>query len=365
LYPTGGHSGCSVLAEMEAIEIEREPQPVQLRVLRFLTILIILGLVVHFVLPRLESVEGAIDTMRTLAPWAIAFALLCESLSYVANGSLLQSVIALGGERISLRRAAVIELGAGTVALVAAGSLGFGAAIYRWTRDDGISRETAMLASWLPSVFDSLTLVIFALIGAVELLLRHQLSRATEIALAIVIAALGGGVATVIALLAREDWMNAVTLRATRWIKRIRPSADESLLMDVAEHASRAWSTMRAGGWARPAICSLLFLVFDVLALRYAFLAAGQHLFISTILAGYGVPLLLGRSSFLPGGIAVVEVAMAALYGGLGVPGNVAVVVVLTYRLISFWLPALVGIPIAIALESRRRRAGQRGEVRA
>jgi len=122
---------------------------------------------------------------------------------------------------------------------------------------------------------------------------------------------------------------------------------------------------MRAGGWARPAICSLLFLVFDVLALRYAFLAAGQHLFISTILAGYGVPLLLGRSSFLPGGIAVVEVAMAALYGGLGVPGNVAVVVVLTYRLISFWLPALVGIPIAIALESRRRRAGQRGEVRA
>ena len=75
------------------------------------------------------------------------------------------------------------------------------------------------------------------------------------------------------------------------------------------------------------------------------------------LIAGYGVPLLLGRSSFVPGGIAVVEVAMAALYGGLGVPANVAVVAVLTYRLISFWLPAAVGIPVAIALQSRRARA--------
>ena len=49
--------------------------------------------------------------------------------------------------------------------------------------------------------------------------------------------------------------------------------------------------------------------------------------------------------------------AMAALYGGLGVPANVAVVAVLTYRLISFWLPAAVGIPVAIALQSRRARA--------
>ena len=149
-----------------------------------------------------------------------------------------------------------------------------------------------MLASWLPSVFDSLTLVVFALIGAVELLLKHQLSKTTEIALAIVITALGGAVATVIALLVREDWMNAVVLRATRVIRRIKPSADESLLVDVAEHASQAWSTMRNGGFFRPAISSLLFLTFDLLCLRYALLAAGQHPYISTVLAAYGVPLL-------------------------------------------------------------------------
>jgi uncharacterized protein (TIRG00374 family) len=333
---------------------DREPRPVRLQLLRIVPAVIVLGLLVHFILPRLGSVEDSIDALDTLKPWGIVLALVFETLCYVANGALLQSVVHLTGERMSLRRAAAIEIGAGTVSLVAAGALGFGAAIYRWTRDSGVSRDAAMLASWLPPVFDSITLALFALIGAVELLREHQLSRTTEVALTIVIATLAFGVATIIVLLARNDWMTAIALRITRLIKRIRPAADESLLMDAADRAARAWRRMRRGGWVRPTLSSLLVMTFDFLCLRYAFLAAGQHLFITTLLAGYGVPLLLGRSSFLPGGIAVTEVAMAAIFGGLGVPAGPAVVGVLTYRLISFWLPAVIGIPIAIALQSRR-----------
>jgi uncharacterized protein (TIRG00374 family) len=160
----------------------------------------------------------------------------------------------------------------------------------------------------------------------------------------------------VIVLLARNEWMAAIAERVTGLIRRLRPSAEDSLLIDAAERAGQAWQTMRSGGWLRPACSSLLVLTFDLLCLRYVFLGLGQHLYITTLIAGYGVPLLLGRSSFVPGGIAVVEVAMAALYGSLGVPANVAIVAVLTYRLISFWLPALIGIPVAIALQSRRAR---------
>lgn len=333
-----------------------EPRPVRLRLLRFLPTLIVLGLLVHIILPRIGSFEVAVQTMRTLMPWGIFMALGFEALSYVANGALLQSIVSIGGGKMRLTRAVQIEIAAGTVALVAAGSLGFGAAIYRWTKDSGVRRETALLTSWLPTVFDAITLAIFALIGALALLIHHQLSRTTEIALGIVITGLAAVVGTVFALLIREDWMNVIAVRATRLIKRIRPTADESVLHDVVEHAAETWHTLRRGAWIRPAIFSLLVLTFDLLCLRYSFLAARQNLFISTIAAGYGVPLLLGRASFLPGGIAVIEVAMAAIYGGMGVPAAVAVVVVLTYRLLSFWLPSVVGIPIAIRLESRRRR---------
>jgi uncharacterized protein (TIRG00374 family) len=315
-------------------------------------VLLVLGLLVHFLLPRLDTIQDSLQTMRTMAPWAIGLSLLMEVLSYAANGALLQSVIQLAGEKMSFRRAAAIEIGAGSVALVAAGALGFGAAIYKWSRNRGLSADAAMLASWLPSVFDAAALIIFALIGGIELLFMHRLSRVTVVALSIVVTVLSVAIAGAIVLLARNDWLRAIAEKVARIIKRFRPRWDETNLIAAVESASETWKNMRSGGWLLPAGCSLLNLTFDLLCLRYAFLAAGQPLHLSLLLAGYGVPLLLGRASFLPGGIAVVEVAMTALYGGLGVPASVAVVAVLTYRLISFWLPAIIGIPIAVTLQT-------------
>jgi len=332
-----------------------EDRPLKLRILRAVPVLVVLGLLVHFLLPRLDTIENSLKTLRTMAPWAVGLSLIMEALSYVANGALLESVVKLAGERMSWRRAAAIEIGAGSVALVAAGALGFGAAIYKWARSGGVSADAAVLASWLPSVFDAGSLMLFALISGVELLLMHRLSRLTVIALAIVVSLLSIVVVMAIVLLARNDWMMAIAKKVSRIVKRFRPRWDSSGLTAMVESAAETWTEMQHGGWMRPAACSLMVVIFDLLCLRYAFLAAGHSLHISLLLAGYGVPLLLGRASFLPGGIAVVEVAMTALYGGLGVPASIAVVGVLTYRLISFWLPAILGVPIAITLQSSQR----------
>jgi uncharacterized protein (TIRG00374 family) len=329
-------------------------RPLRLQMLRFVPMVIILGLLIHFLLPRLGTIEDSFATMRTMRPWFICMAIGFEILSYLANGALLQSVLAMAGQKMALRRTVAIEIGAATVSLVAAGALGFGAAIYKWTKNRGASADAAMLASWLPSVFDATSLVIFAFIGAINLLFFHKLSHTTGVALAVVITVLSMVILSVILLMARNDWLEALAHRIGRLLKRIRPSANETVLFDIVKRAEGTWDTMKGGGWVRPAACSLMVLIFDLLCLRYSFLAAGESLKISLLLAGYGVPILLGRASFLPGGIAVIEVAMAALYGGLGVPASTAVVAVLTYRLISFWLPTVVGIPIAITLQSRK-----------
>ena len=333
---------------------DSDSRPLKLRILRAAPVVIILGLLVHLLLPRLDTIAESFHTVRSLKPWAIVIALLMEGLSYVANGALLQSIIQLNGDRIPLRRSVAIEAGASTVALVAAGPLGFGAAIYKWTREGGVATEVAALASWLPSVFDAASLVFFALIGGVELLYFHRLSGVTITALVIVISVLAVAITLAILALARHDWMMALAKRAGKIIKRFRPRWDDSGLIRGVREAAQTGQRMRNGSWIRPVCFSLLVLVFDLLCLRYAFLAAGQVVKLSLLLAGYGVPLLLGRASFIPGGVAVTEVAMAALFGGLGVPANVAVVSVLTYRLFSFWLPSLIGIPIAVTLQSGR-----------
>ena len=65
----------------------------------------------HLLLPRLDTITDSLKTLRSLAPWAIAIAAVMEFLSYVANGALLQSIVAMSGDRITLRRAAAIEIG--------------------------------------------------------------------------------------------------------------------------------------------------------------------------------------------------------------------------------------------------------------
>lgn len=62
------------------------------------------------------------------------------------------------------------------------------------------------------------------------------------------------------------------------------------------------------------------------------------------VLAGYGLPLLLGKIAFV-------------MPNGLGVPDPITVVVVLGYRLISFWIPSLSGFPIAIYLQRSKKVA--------
>ena len=58
------------------------------------------------------------------------------------------------------------------------------------------------------------------------------------------------------------------------------------------------------------------------------------------------------------GGVGVVETTMAALYGALGIPAPIAVVVVLVYRLISFWLPTLAGVALVLYFEHPEKQPG-------
>ena len=109
-----------------------------------------------------------------------------------------------------------------------------------------------------------------------------------------------------------------------------------------------------AGGWRGPLLGAVLNVAFDMLTLYFLFIAAGHQVSLGVLLTGYGLPLLLGKMAFfIPGGVGVIESTMIGLYNGLGVPDAVTVVVVLVYRVLSFWLPLLIGFPLIIILQKR------------
>ena len=115
-----------------------------------------------------------------------------------------------------------------------------------------------------------------------------------------------------------------------------------------------AWHSLRNGHWLRPVLGAIANIGFDMLTLYFLFIAAGNNVNLGILFAGYGLPFILGKIAFmLPGGVGVIEGSMVALYTSLQVPNAVSVVVILGYRLFSFWLPALVGFAAAAYLSGK------------
>ncbi len=86
---------------------------------------------------------------------------------------------------------------------------------------------------------------------------------------------------------------------------------------------------------------------FDMLTLYLLFIAAGHTATPGVLMAGYGLAFLLGKVAFIvPGGVGVIESGMAAIFSNLGIPGSISVVVILSYRLFSFWIPSLLGFAV-------------------
>jgi glycosyltransferase 2 family protein len=143
-----------------------------------------------------------------------------------------------------------------------------------------------------------------------------------------------------------------------------RKSFDPSATLREANDLFGAWDALWQGAWHRPAKGAFLNVAFDILTLYFLFVAAGDNISLGVLLAGYGLPLLLGKLAFvIPGGVGVVESSMAVLYNNLGVPQATTVVVVLSYRLISFWIPSLAGFPIAAYLQRSQSDSPKKHEV--
>ncbi len=154
-------------------------------------------------------------------------------------------------------------------------------------------------------------------------------------------------------------------MRSVRWWRGLlRHPFDERATATQGAQLLEAVASLRTGGWHRPAAGALVNMAFDALTLYFLFAAAGYPIGLDVLLAGYGLPLLLGRLSFfLPGGVGVIEATMTALYHELGAPTTVAVLVILAYRALSFWIPTFLGFPIVLYLDAAGRTEGSHRSV--
>jgi uncharacterized protein (TIRG00374 family) len=327
----------------------------QIHLWRYLLILIIMGLAVHLLLPQITGLASSWSVLKSMALWAVGLAFLAQILSYLGSGFLLQSILAIAHQKVSLWLDTLIVLGSYSIGMVAGGVIGSSAAVYRWTSGGKGSMQGATLASIFLPQFNTIILVLISIFGLVHLLLVHNLTQSQLIGFGGTLLILGliiGGAALLVRF--RDQATKLVLWVSSRVARWRRKSFDPNATRQATSDLFAGWDSLWQGGWLRPALGAFLNTAFDMLTLYFLFVAAGENVSLGVLLAGYGLPLLLGKVAFIiPGGVGVVESSMAALYTGLGVPQATTVVVVLGYRLISFWIPSLLGFAAAAYLSGR------------
>ena len=320
----------------------------------YLLSLLFLIALARYLWPRIADFAGSLHVAHGLDLRFLILAAAAQFLSFVADADVLRATVRLSGNRVSIVRATVIETAASTLCIVAGGVIGYTASVFQWTRKSGVPSRGAAVSAFLLTLFSATALMIAGIAGGLVLLATHQqgsqmLSRPIIISSVAVI----GVIVPAVFLLRRrgvaaalERTMQRPLLQRFACLRRI-----DAVLAQWRESVGQLVN----GAWRRPAAGAMLNVAFDFATLAFIFAAAGVRIDLTTMLAGYGIPLLLGQAAPLPGGVAITELSMSAVYVSLGVQPAGTIVSVLTYRLVSFWLPTLLGIPLIVRLQALGR----------
>ena len=298
----------------------------------------------YFVLPQLADLE---DTGRRVGKgdrWWLAGAFAFSVLSFGGYVMMFQGVFVRAGSRIDWRASYQITMaGLAATRLLAAGGAG-GIALTAWAlRRAGMDRRTVADKTL---AFLILTYAVY--MGALVVigfgLYLNLLPGPAPFAIT-VIPAVFGLVAIVLGLaLSRvpPDLQGRLEGFATRGGRLAR----------IAQRASNAPAAFSAG--MREALChvrerdpallgALAYWGFNIATLWACFHAFGDPPPWPVIVMAYFVG-FLGNLLPLPGGIGGVDGGMIGAFAAFGVDSGLAVVAVLVYRALTFWLPLIPGV---------------------
>jgi uncharacterized membrane protein YbhN (UPF0104 family) len=330
------------------------------RAIAFALFVVSVAAFLYFVLPQISGVGGTVRRIGKGDTWWIVLALLLEVCSFVGYVVLFRAVFRSERVRIGWRESYLITMaGLAATRLFAAAGAG-GVALTAWALRRSGMRPRLVACEMV--AFMALLYVIYAVVvlldgfGMGTGVLPGGGPAAITILPAIVatvLLAVGGAAALLPGDLERRlgRWGSG-SGRLAPWIAR---AASAPALAAMGVRSAMGLMRRREPGLlGAPAWWG-----FDVAVLWACFHAFGAAPPFTVILMAYFVG-MLGNLLPLPGGLGGVEGGMIGAFAAFGVEFNLAVLAVLTYRGIAFWLPTLPG---ALAyLQLRRTVARWREE---
>ena len=156
----------------------------------------------------------------------------------------------------------------------------------------------------------------------------------------------------------------AIAGRAGRWAASIAKQVRPGINPDKAgQTSSRLASLARTALTGRGFAVSFGFasgdLLFDLLSLDLVFLALRYQPGFGPLTVAYAAANIASAIPLTPGGLGVIEVTLVAVTVGFGAPRATAVLAVLGYRIVNYWLPLIPGAIAYLRLRLRRAANGK------
>ena len=311
-------------------------------------------------LPRLGGLRHDAAGLRHARPAFVAAAIVVQAVSLACYAALYRRVLASLGARLRFRVAAEVTLSTFLISHVTPFGSATGTLLNVSTLEaEGIAASTTGEAIGLTSLVSTVALIALFGTGLVATAGRHVSATYLRIAgaalvLVLLVLAIAFGVG------AHPGIAERAARRAASWARHLRSSIDPE---KVAQTSKRLVLLARSALTGRAFLESYGFaaadLLFDLLSLDLMFLAFRYQPGFGPLAVAYGAANIASAIPITPGGLGVIEVTLVAITVGFGAPRATAVIAVLGYRVVNYWLPLLPGAVAYLRLRLSVNAAGQ------
>lgn len=291
------------------------------------------------------GVEEALGAFRGASLAALTGALVMQVLGVLCWSRVYTSSAHATGWRVGLRDGLQVTMPAFTLShtLPGGGWAGNALAVKRLATL-GLDGPVALAAVALASTISMTVVATLGATGIVAAFLAGDLPRSAVLIALPALAVLGALVATVVAVLRSPAGGDRVIRAIGRLHPRLHRRVDDwrGSLRHITQDPPSNRRLLRIARWA------LLKWTADIAALALVFLSVDQVPRVSALLLGFGATQLATAIPITPGGAGFVEGGMVGAFVVLGYPGSTSASIVVLFRVLETWLPALAGVPLLL-----------------
>ncbi|MCA1831400.1 MAG: YbhN family protein [Actinomycetota bacterium] len=317
------------------------------RTLKFLAFFLVLE---YLIFPQ---VAGARHAASLLSNINLAFAgagILLEAAALIAYAQLTRAV--LPSDAPGLFTILRIDLSTLALSHVVPGGTAAGAPLaFRLLTQAGVAGTDAGFAMATQGIGSAVVLNLLLWLGLVISIPLRGVNPLYAIGAILGVIVVGGFAGLVLLL----TWGEVHAAKIVRWVARRLPLLDEEAAHRLVHRLAARLKVLgrdrkvlyRAVGWATANW------LLDAASL-WVFLAAfGARLSVDGLLVAYGLANVLAAIPITPGGLGVVEGVLTPTLVGFGITRGIAILGVISWRLVNFWLPIPVGGAAYISLRAR------------